>query len=124
MSVLTARDEEKHGHAPGERAAYALGCQAADHTRPPKRTELLSLTELRKRWRTSAIQAFGADVVLIAEARHHLSYALRGRPHHAGLDEQNVQRGSRRLHPRRPVAPTLGRHEPGCRRCRPRSATR
>ncbi|MFD4376833.1 hypothetical protein [Streptomyces sp. NPDC058486] len=37
-----------------------LACQAADRTRPPKRAELLSLTELRTRWRTSAICAFGA----------------------------------------------------------------
>ncbi|MEU0214507.1 MobF family relaxase [Streptomyces sp. NPDC006265] len=63
LPVLTAKYEEKHGHAPGERAAYALGCQAADQTRPPKRTELLSLTELRERWRDSAIRAFGACTV-------------------------------------------------------------
>ncbi|OEJ55355.1 conjugal transfer protein TraA [Streptomyces agglomeratus] len=63
LPVLTAKYEEKHGHAPGERASYALACQAADQTRPPKRTELLSLTELRKRWWGSAIRAYGADVV-------------------------------------------------------------
>ncbi|MFF3932951.1 MobF family relaxase [Streptomyces hirsutus] len=63
LPVLTAKYEERQGHAPGERAAYALGCQAADQTRPPKRTELLSLTELRKQWRASAIRAYGADVV-------------------------------------------------------------
>ncbi|MET9335868.1 MobF family relaxase [Streptomyces cellulosae] len=137
LPVLTAKYEEKHGHAPGERATYALACQAADQTRPPKRTELLSLTELRKRWRTSAIRAYGADAVdrlaeqarataaavwarvrpvvdialaavdvvtvvyvmrgafkrhhLLAEARRHLSYALRGQPHHPGLDERIVQ---------------------------------
>ncbi|OII61445.1 conjugal transfer protein TraA [Streptomyces sp. CC53] len=137
LPVLTAKYEERQGHAPGERASYALACQAADQTRPPKRTELLSLTELRKRWRTSAIRAFGActvyrlaqrarvaaaavwarvrpvidialaavDVVavvyvmrgafkrhhLLAEARRHLSYVLRGRPHQPGLDEQIVQ---------------------------------
>ncbi|WP_432043500.1 MobF family relaxase [Streptomyces cadmiisoli] len=137
LPVLTAKYEEKHGHAPGERAAYALACQAADQTRPPKRTELLSLTELRKRWRTSAIRAYGADAVdrlaeraraaaaavwtrvrsvvdialaavdvvavvyvmrgafkrhhLLAEARRHLSYVLRGRPHQVGLDDQIVQ---------------------------------
>lgn len=44
-------------------AAHALACQAADQTRPPKRTELLSLTELRKRWRDSAIRAYRADAV-------------------------------------------------------------
>ncbi|MEU9983774.1 MobF family relaxase [Streptomyces sp. NPDC050856] len=138
LPVLTAKYEERQGHAPGERAAYALACQAADQTRPPKRTELLSLTELRTRWRDSAIRAFGActvyrlaeraraaaaavwarvrpvvDVVLaavdvvavvyvmrgafarhhlLAEARRHLSYVLRGRPHQAGLDERIVQR--------------------------------
>ncbi|MDX2855178.1 MobF family relaxase [Streptomyces scabiei] len=137
LPVLTATYEEEHGHAPGERAAYALACQAADQTRPPKRTELLSLTELRKRWRDSAIRAYGADVVdrlveraraaaaavwarvrpvvdialaavdvvavvyvmcgafkrhhLLAEARRHLAYVLRGRPHEPGLDDQIVQ---------------------------------
>ncbi|GAA1543846.1 hypothetical protein GCM10009730_61070 [Streptomyces albidochromogenes] len=137
LPILTARYEEKQGHAPGERAAYALACQAADQTRSPKRTELLSLTELRRRWRDSAIRAFGActvyrlaeraraaaaavwarvrpvvdvalaavDVVavvymvrgafkrhhLLAEARRHLSYVLRGRPHEPGVDEQIVR---------------------------------
>ncbi|MEU3400643.1 MobF family relaxase [Streptomyces filamentosus] len=137
LSVLTDKYEERHGHPPGEKAGYALACQAADQTRPPKRTELLSLTELRTRWRESAIRAVGActvyrlaeraraaaaavwarvrpvaDVVLaavdtvavvyvmrgafarhhlLAEARRHLSYALRGRPHEPGLDERIVQ---------------------------------
>ncbi|CAL9614375.1 hypothetical protein SUDANB37_05731 [Streptomyces sp. enrichment culture] len=131
------RYEERQGHPPGEKAGYALACQAADQTRPPKRTELLSLTELRERWRASAIRAFGActvyrlaeraraaaaavwarvrpviDVVLaavdtvavvyvmrgafarhhlLAEARRHLAYALRGRRHERGLDERIVQ---------------------------------
>ncbi|NJP53554.1 relaxase domain-containing protein [Streptomyces sp. SBST2-5] len=137
LPVLTAKYEERQGHPPGEQASYALACQAADQTRPPKRTELLSLTELRKRWRASAIRAYGADTVdrlaeraraaaaavwarvrpvvdialaavdvvavvyvmrgafkrhhLLAEARRHLSYVLRGRPHQPGLDEQIVQ---------------------------------
>ncbi|MEV3973497.1 hypothetical protein AB0K68_36095 [Streptomyces sp. NPDC050698] len=47
----------------GDRAAYALACQAADQTYPPKRTELLSLAELRERWRTSAMRPFGACTV-------------------------------------------------------------
>ncbi|GAA3476029.1 hypothetical protein GCM10018966_005560 [Streptomyces yanii] len=96
-----------------------------------------SLSELRERWRASAIRAFGACIVyrlaeraraaaaavwarvrpvvdvalaavdtvavvyvmrgafqyrhLLAEARRHLSYALRGRPHQPGLDETIVQ---------------------------------
>ncbi|WSQ63194.1 relaxase domain-containing protein (plasmid) [Streptomyces sp. NBC_01217] len=137
LSVLVADYEERQGHTPGERASYALGCQAADQTRPPKRKALLSLTELRERWRDSAIRAYGADVIdrlaeqaraataavwarvrpvvdialaavdvvavvyvmrgafkrrhLLAEARRHLAYALRGRPHQPGLDEQIVQ---------------------------------
>ncbi|MFC7936099.1 MobF family relaxase [Streptomyces sp. NPDC057387] len=137
LPVLTARYEERQGHPPGERAAYALACQAADQTRPPKRTELLSLTELCRRWRESAIRAFGACTVyrlaeraraaaaavwarvrpvvdvalaavdtvavvyvmrgafarhhLLAEARRHLAYALRGRPHEPSLDERIVQ---------------------------------
>ncbi|GHH23153.1 hypothetical protein Srubr_19810 [Streptomyces rubradiris] len=62
LPVPTARYEERQGHAPGERASYALACQA-DQCRPPKRTELLSLTELRERWRASAIRAFGACTV-------------------------------------------------------------
>lgn len=48
-SVLVAYYEEKHGHAPGERADYALDWQAADGTRPPKEKEPRSLTELRTR---------------------------------------------------------------------------
>ena len=32
LPVRTARYEEKHGHAPGEKAGYALACQAADQT--------------------------------------------------------------------------------------------
>ncbi|MET9734550.1 MobF family relaxase [Streptomyces sp. NPDC006458] len=135
LSVLVADYEERQGHLPGEQAAYALGCQAADQTRPPKRTVMLSLTELRERWRASAIRAFGACTVyrlaqraraaaaaararpvvdvalaavdtvavvyvmrgafkrrhLLAEARRHLAYALRGRPHQPGLDDQIVQ---------------------------------
>ncbi|WP_433963323.1 MobF family relaxase [Streptomyces microflavus] len=137
LSVLTAEYEEKHGHAPGERAGYALGCQAADRTRPPKRTERRSLSELREGWRESAVRRFGADVIdqlavraraaaaavwarvrpvvdvilaavdvvavvyvmrgafkrhhLLAEARRHLAYVLRGRPHQPGLDEQIVE---------------------------------
>ncbi|MDT3728756.1 MobF family relaxase [Streptomyces sp. DSM 41972] len=137
LSVLTEKYEERQGHPPGEKAGYALACQAADQTRLPKRTELLSLSELRKRWRDSAIRAYGADTVdrlaeraraaaaavwarvrpmvdialaavdvvavvyvmrgafkrhhLLAEARRHLSYVLRGRPHEPGLDEQIVQ---------------------------------
>ncbi|MGW3521788.1 MobF family relaxase [Streptomyces hydrogenans] len=137
LPLLMDKYEERQGHPPGEKAGYALACQAADQTRSPKRTELLSLTELRTRWRTSAIRAFGActvyrlaeraraaaaavwarvrpavDVVLaavdtvavvyvmrgafarhhlLAEARRHLSYVLRGRPHQRGLDERIVQ---------------------------------
>ncbi|MFD5474454.1 MobF family relaxase [Streptomyces sp. NPDC127105] len=137
LSVLTDKYQERQGHPPGEKAGYALACQAADQTRPPKRTELLSLTKLRERWRNSAIRAFGActvyrlaeraraaaaavwarvrpvvDVILaavdtvavvyvmrgafarhhlLAEARRHLAYALRGRPHQPGLDERIVQ---------------------------------
>ncbi|MFD5065414.1 MobF family relaxase [Streptomyces sp. NPDC058394] len=137
MPALEADFEEVQGHPPGERAGYALDQQAADRTRPPKRKALLSLTELRERWRDSAIGAFGACTVyrlaeraraaaaavwarvrpvvdvalaavdtvavvyvmrgafkyrhLLAEARRHLSYVLRGRPHQPGLDEQIVQ---------------------------------
>ncbi|MCX4784290.1 MobF family relaxase [Streptomyces sp. NBC_01264] len=137
LPIITAEYEAEHGHAPGERAGYALACQAADRTRPPKRKELRSLSELRAVWRESAIDAFGADIIdrlaeraraaaaavwarvrpvvdvalaavdvvavvyvmrgafkrhhLLAEARRHLSYVLRGRPHQPGLDEQIVQ---------------------------------
>lgn len=63
LFVLTAEYVEEHGHEPGERAAYGLACRAADRTRPPKRKELRPLSELRERWRESAIASFGADVV-------------------------------------------------------------
>lgn len=137
LSVLTETYEEDHGRAPGERAGYALACKAADRTRPPKRRELRSLSELREIWRESAVGRFGADTIgrlaeraraaaaavwarvrpvvdvvlaavdvvavvyvmrgafkrhhLLAEARRHLSYVLRGRPHQPGLDQQIVQ---------------------------------
>ncbi|MGW7594266.1 MobF family relaxase, partial [Streptomyces rubiginosohelvolus] len=63
--------EEAQGHPPGERAAYALNRQAADQTRPPKRKVARSLSELRARWRASAIGKVGACVVyrLIERAR-------------------------------------------------------
>ncbi|MFE9797110.1 MobF family relaxase [Streptomyces goshikiensis] len=60
LPLLTANYEERQGHPPGERAAYALACQAADQTRSPKRTQLRSLSELRAAWRESAARA---DVV-------------------------------------------------------------
>lgn len=44
-------------------ADAALDQQAADRTRPPKRKELRSLSELRDGWRTSAIRAFDVDTV-------------------------------------------------------------
>ncbi len=137
LPVLTAEYEARHGHAPGEQAAYGLACQAADRTRSPKRKELRSLAQLRAAWRDSATRAYGADVVaglaeraraaaaaiwtrvrpvvdvalatvnvaavvsvmrggfkhhhLLAEARCHLSYVLRGRSHRPGLDEEIVQ---------------------------------
>ncbi|WP_351232270.1 MobF family relaxase [Streptomyces sp. NPDC002133] len=133
---IVAQYENRHGHAPGERAAYALARQAADDTRPPK-PPASSLSELRARWRASAIRAVGTDVVdqlmeraraaaaavrdrvqsavdvalaavdtvavvyvmrgafqhrhLLAEARRHIGYVLRGRRHEPGLDEQIVQ---------------------------------
>jgi conjugative relaxase-like TrwC/TraI family protein len=61
--VLVADYKAKHGHEPGERAAYAMDGQTADRTRPPKPTAARSLTELRDGWRESAIRAFGTDVV-------------------------------------------------------------
>ncbi|MCY0953067.1 MobF family relaxase [Streptomyces sp. H27-S2] len=63
LSVLMADYEAEHGHVPGERASYALACRAADRTRPPKRKELRSLSELREGWRESAIRGFGADTI-------------------------------------------------------------
>ncbi|WP_443052102.1 relaxase domain-containing protein [Streptomyces sp. NBC_00250] len=63
LPVLTAKYEDRQGHPPGERAAYALACQATDQTRRPKHKELRSLPELRAAWRDSAARAYGADVV-------------------------------------------------------------
>ncbi|MEU0952530.1 MobF family relaxase [Streptomyces niveus] len=136
MPALVAGYEERQGHPPGERAAYALDCQAADQTRPPKRTVARSLSELRDCWRRSAIRVGACTVYrlaeraraaaaavwarvrpavdialaavetvavvyamrgafkrrhLLAEARRHLTYVLRGQPHQPGLDEQMVQ---------------------------------
>ncbi|MFD9807616.1 MobF family relaxase [[Kitasatospora] papulosa] len=63
LFVLTAEYVEEHGHAPGEKAAYALACRAADRTRPPKSKEPRPLSELREIWRESAVRRFGADVI-------------------------------------------------------------
>lgn len=80
LPLLTATYEQRHGHAPGERATYAIGCQAADRTRPPKRTEPLSLTELRERWRASVIQTYGDDVVdQLAQRARAAATAVRAR---------------------------------------------
>ncbi|MFE0229917.1 MobF family relaxase [[Kitasatospora] papulosa] len=80
LFVLTAEYVEEHGHEPGERAAYGLACRAADRTRPPKRKELRSLSELRQRWRKSAVAAFGADVVdRLAERARAAAAAVRAR---------------------------------------------
>ncbi|MFD7446936.1 MobF family relaxase [Streptomyces sp. NPDC059909] len=57
---IVAQYENRQGHPPGERA-YALARQA-DDTRPPK-PPASSLSELRARWRASAIRAVGTDVV-------------------------------------------------------------
>ncbi|QPI62322.1 relaxase domain-containing protein [Streptomyces malaysiensis subsp. malaysiensis] len=71
LPILVAEYEEAQGHPPGEHAAYALNRQAADQTRPPKRKVARSLSELRARWRKSAIGKVGACVVyrLIERAR-------------------------------------------------------
>jgi conjugative relaxase-like TrwC/TraI family protein len=61
--LLVADYTAKHGHAPGERAAYALDRQAADRTRPRKPRAARSLSQLRAAWRESAVAAFGADLV-------------------------------------------------------------
>lgn len=63
MPLLVADYEARHGHAPGERATYALDRQAADRTRPIKPKAARSLSQLRVAWRESAVAAFGADVV-------------------------------------------------------------
>lgn len=49
LPVLLADYEERQGHPPGERAAYALGRQAADRTRPPKRKVPRSLSDASAR---------------------------------------------------------------------------
>ncbi len=68
LSVLTDRYEERQGHAPGERAGYVLACQAADQTRPPKRTEMLSLAELRTRWRAEKTQMSIGKIMAVSAA--------------------------------------------------------
>jgi hypothetical protein len=63
MPALVADYMEVQGHPPGERAGYALDRQAADGSRSPKPAATWSLSQLRARWRQSAITAFGACVV-------------------------------------------------------------
>jgi hypothetical protein len=61
VDVLADRHEAKHGHRPGERASYALAERAAAETRPAK--VVRPLPHLRRRWRASAVQRFGDQMV-------------------------------------------------------------
>ncbi|MET8516898.1 MobF family relaxase [Streptomyces sp. NPDC005077] len=73
MPAIEADYEDRQGHQPGERAGYALDQQAADRTRPPKRKEARSLSELREQWRASAIQAV-AELLLRERLPDHLPH--------------------------------------------------
>ncbi|MFD6915998.1 relaxase domain-containing protein [Streptomyces virginiae] len=97
LPVLTTKYEERQGHPPGERAAYALACQAADQTRRPERTDLRSLSELRAPWRDSAARAYGADVVArLAERARAAAQSDMG----AGAPGRRRRPGRRRDHRR------------------------
>lgn len=144
LPALVAGYEQRQGHPPGERAAYALDRQAADRTRPPKRTVARPLSELRATWRKSAIRAVGActvyrlmeraraaaaavwrrvrpvvDVTLAAVDTVAVVYVMRGAFQYRHLlAEERRPRRPRRSHPprnRRPPLPT----DPGHRSLRP-----
>ncbi|MFF8909664.1 relaxase domain-containing protein [Streptomyces olivaceoviridis] len=95
LPVLTAKYEERQGHPTGERAAYALACQAAGQTRPPKCTELLSLTALRKRWRASLgngeLDSPGAGVPLARAVAVATGVGFRGHARVGEIPDHRVQ---------------------------------
>jgi conjugative relaxase-like TrwC/TraI family protein len=62
LEGITDRYVQDHGRLPGERARHALGWQAAQDTRPEKKT-VRPLGELRTWWRTSALLCFGHRIV-------------------------------------------------------------
>ncbi|MFI9019157.1 MobF family relaxase [Streptomyces griseus] len=62
LEGLTYRYVQEHGRLPGEKARYGLGWQAAQDTRPEKKTPR-PLEQLLARWRASAVLAFGKRMV-------------------------------------------------------------
>ncbi|MDN3057035.1 relaxase domain-containing protein [Streptomyces sp. SRF1] len=62
LEGLTSKYAEKHGRLPGERARHGLGRQAAQDTRPEKKTPR-PLKQLLAWWRASALSKFGKQMV-------------------------------------------------------------
>ncbi len=62
LEGLTYTWVQEHGRLPGEKARHGLGWQAAQDTRPEKKTPR-PLEQLLARWRASAVLAFGKQIV-------------------------------------------------------------
>ncbi|MFH9298884.1 MobF family relaxase [Streptomyces sp. NPDC017520] len=62
LEGLTYTWVQEHGRLPGEKARHGLGWQAAQDTRPEKKTPR-PLEQLLARWRASAVLAFGTRMV-------------------------------------------------------------
>ncbi|MFJ1782267.1 MobF family relaxase [Streptomyces anulatus] len=62
LEGLTYSYVQEHGRLPGEKARHGLGWQAAQDTRPEKKTPR-PLEQLLARWRASAVLAFGKRMV-------------------------------------------------------------
>ncbi|MFE8965089.1 MobF family relaxase [Streptomyces iakyrus] len=62
LEGLTYKYAQEHGRLPGERARHGLGWQAAQDTRPEKKTPR-SLKQLLAWWRASALLKFGKQMV-------------------------------------------------------------
>ncbi|MFL3870554.1 relaxase domain-containing protein [Streptomyces griseobrunneus] len=62
LEGLTYTYVQEHGRLPGEKARHGLGWQAAQDTRPEKKTPR-PLEQLLARWRASAVLAFGKQIV-------------------------------------------------------------
>ncbi|MGW3168461.1 relaxase domain-containing protein [Streptomyces sp. NPDC001142] len=62
LEGLTYKFAQEHGRLPGERARHGLGWQAAQDTRPEKKTPR-PLKQLLAWWRASALLKFGKQMV-------------------------------------------------------------
>ncbi|MFF8747150.1 MobF family relaxase [Streptomyces californicus] len=111
LEGLTYTYAQEHGRLPGEKARHGLGWQAAQDTRPEKKTPR-PLEQLLARWRSSALVKFGKQMVdgLLHRCRA-VGAAIRARVDpHVDVDVAAVVFTVRRNFSRRHVLAEARRH--------------